>query len=384
MKVPKRRLVMLCLVALLAPGSGSLRAQGEWEITPASEQALARGLAWLANNQGPRGNWDSNDLGLVALGALAFLADGHLPGRGRYGTHVEKALDYVLQNARPSGLLNRSGSKRDMYNHGLATFVLGQAHGMSSDPELGPILDRALKLIAATQCGDGGWDYEARRQKRGHDLSLAVMQAKALRGAMDSGLEVSSSVTDRAVRSVIDHYRPKSGRGNKTEAEQRREPGQFTYDGNRGTLAMAAAGMVCLQEYGRYDDWRIGKNLDVLHQAVLELGQQARNQTRRGNRRASRKVPFDAYTLYYLAQGIYQVGGRAWRECFPILRDELIHHQAPPGEGVANDGYWEAGKHLGGKPSRLFGTAVGCFVLSIPNRYLPILQEGKIESLGKR
>ena len=26
-------------------------------------------------------------------------------------------------------------------------------------------------------------------------------------------------------------------------------------------------------------------------------------------------------------------------------------------------------------------TAVGCFILAIPNRYLPILQEGKIEAL---
>ena len=30
-----------------------------------------------------------------------------------------------------------------------------------------------------------------------------------------------------------------------------------------------------------------------------------------------------------------------------------------------------------------YGTAVGVFILSMPNRYLPILQEGKIESLKK-
>ena len=28
-----------------------------------------------------------------------------------------------------------------------------------------------------------------------------------------------------------------------------------------------------------------------------------------------------------------------------------------------------------------YGTAVGCFVLAIPNRYLPILQEGRIDAL---
>jgi hypothetical protein len=29
-------------------------------------------------------------------------------------------------------------------------------------------------------------------------------------------------------------------------------------------------------------------------------------------------------------------------------------------------------------------TSVSCFVLAIPNRYLPILQEGKIDSLRKQ
>jgi hypothetical protein len=36
---------------------------------------------------------------------------------------------------------------------------------------------------------------------------------------------------------------------------------------------------------------------------------------------------------------------------------------------------------VGGKPGQLYGTAVGCFILAIPNRYWPILQEGKIDSL---
>src|SRR5947209_14655341 len=78
-------------VALLA--ARSARAEGDWEITPQSELALERGLDWLARNQGPVGNWESNDLGLVSMGALAFLASGHTPGHGKYGTACERALD---------------------------------------------------------------------------------------------------------------------------------------------------------------------------------------------------------------------------------------------------------------------------------------------------
>ena len=161
-----------------------------WEITPQSRKALDRGLQWLQRNQGPEGNWTTNNLGLVSMGLLAFLADGHAPGHGRYGAAGQNAFDYVLRNGKPSGLLNIAGKHHDMYNHGLATFVLGQAYGMTGDPRVGPALDRALKLIDQCQCQDGGWDYEARSIDAGHDLSLAVMQAKALRSAVDSGFEV--------------------------------------------------------------------------------------------------------------------------------------------------------------------------------------------------
>ena len=47
------------------------------------------------------------------------------------------------------------------------------------------------------------------------------------------------------------------------------------------------------------------------------------------------------------------------------------------------DGVWQSGGHIGGRPGELYGTSVACFVLAMPNRYLPILQEGKIDALRK-
>ena len=366
-----KQIVYLGMFLTFALCCQSAHAEGEWEITPESEAALDRGLAWLARNQGPAGNWESNDLGLVSMGALAFLAAGHTPGHGQYGETVRRALDYVLKNARPSGLLNIADTQRDMYNHGLSAFVLVQAHGMTDDPRISSVLDRALKLIAYTQCSDGGWDYVSRRAEHGHDLSLVVMQAKALRSAVDSGLEVSPEVIDLAIKSVREHYRPRSGRRDFNDATVRNEPGQFTYDGNRASLAMAACGVVCLQEFGQYDDWRIPRNMDVIRAEVQHL-KIAKN---------SAKVPLDAYTLYYVGQAVYQVGGESWQECYPRLRDALVAQQSHHPDQPAQHGFWEAGGHVGGKPGQLYGTAVGCFILAIPNRYLPILQEGKIDSL---
>lgn len=362
-------LVLLIVAGLCAAAAG----QGDWEITPQSEEALARGLAWLAENQGGEGNWDSNDLGLVSMGALAFMADGHLPGRGRYGDAVQRALDYVLRHEKPSGLLNISASNRDMYNHGLATFVLGQAYGMTNDARVGAVLDRGLKLIAETQCGDGGWDYRAARASQGHDLSLAVMQAKALRSAMDSGLEVPPQVIQTAIQSVRDHYGPQGCPRTADDETQKRYPGQFTYNksGGRGTVAMAAAGTVCLQEFAQYDDWRIEKNMQAITAAID-----------RGNDR--RWGGFDAYTLYYVGQALYQVGGKYWKESYPPLRDGLVGSQVRAAGDPRRDGMWAARGRVSGRPGDLYMTSAACFILAIPNRYLPILQEGHIGSLRQQ
>jgi len=373
--MPVRRIVVFLLGAafIAAPAARGQNRKLDLEITSESQAALDRGLEWLAKNQGPEGNWGSNDLGLVSMGALAFMAAGHAPGRGRYGEVVKKALDYVISNAKSRGLLNKSHSQRDMYNHGLATFVLGQAHGMTTRMKLDKPLDRALKLIADTQCLDGGWDYRAERQARGHDLSLAVMQAKALRSAMDSGLEVKPEVVELAIKSVREHYRPTDPRN------PRNSPGRFTYTkgGGHGTVAMAAAGVVCLQEFGEYDDWRIPKNMAFITASIRRIP---------NSRSRDGRMPFDAYTLYYVGQALYQVGGSDWSDHYGRLRDYLVRSQVRLKQDDKEVGYWrDSGVGLtshgrvSGKPGQLYATSVACFILAIPNRYLPILQEGRIE-----
>ncbi len=365
--------IIACCILSLAAAPPCARAEGEWEITRESDAALEKGIKWLAATQGPQGNWDSNDLGLVSMGVLAFMSAGHTPGHGRYGENVEKALNYVLKNAKPSGLLNISNPQRDMYNHGLSTFVLGQAYGMTTDQQIGPVLDRALKLIAYTQCEDGGWDYQARRQKRGHDLSLVVMQAKALRSAVDSGLEVSPEVINLALKSVREHYRAASGKQNFDDPAVQAEPGQFTYDGQQGKLAMIACGVVCLQEFGEYDDWRIERNMQKLIPEVMRL--------KPGNHNG--KLAHEAYAMYYIGQALYQVGGKAWEDCYPRLRESIVGAQRNDPKNPNDDGSWTDDR-VGGKPGQLYGTSVACFILAMPNRYLPILQEGKIDSLKTR
>ena len=76
-----------------------------------------------------------------------------------------------------------------------------------------------------------------------------------------------------------------------------------------------------------------------------------------------------------MAQAIYQAGGDRWKRCYPLLRDRLVSSQALNEKDSRTYGSW------GGE---FWLTSVACFVLAIPNRYLPILQEGKMNSLQKQ
>ena len=141
---------------------------------------------------------------------------------------------------------------------------------------------------------------------------------------------------------------------------------------------MAAAGVVCLQEFGQYNDWRIEKNMKVISAAIEQLPPPKGD----GN------LPFDAYTLYYVGQALYQVGGPGWQQNYPKLRDYLVASQLHDPTNREIDGLWRdnganGGGKIGGRPGELYGTTVACFVLAIPNRFLPILQEGRIESLRR-
>jgi len=349
-------------------------ADGEWEITPASEKAADRGLEWLAKNQGSAGNWGCHHLGLVSMGALAFMSAGHMPDRGKYGSNVRRALEFVVINAKPSGLLNISTQNRDMYNHGLSVFVLSQAYGMARDRRIGSALDKGIRLILDVQCEDGGWAYEAIRKSRGHDLSLTVMQAKAMRAAMDMGLEIPPDRVEMAIQYIVDRYRNYGSSDGLRYGNDPLSgcPGAFTYNGGKSSTAMAAAGAVCLQEFGKYDDFRIQRSMNRVVEDIDE---------RIGDKLNQGQIPFDAYAMTYVAQALYQVGGKRWREGYPKIRDAIVKMQCTE-SGREAFGSWGANGHIGGKEGQLHGTSVAVFSLSIPNRFLPILQKGESKSAG--
>jgi hypothetical protein len=265
------------------------------------------------------------------------MADGSVPGRGRHGTAVARALEYVLAHCTESGLVTTEGNNVPMYGHGFAALFLGEVYGMS--PEDGRVRDalvRAVRLIENSQNEEGGWRYNPVPDDA--DVSVTICQVMALRSARNAGIRIPREVVDNAVRYVRECQNPDGG---------------FRYMRSTGTSAWprTAAGVASLFYAGVYDDDSIPRGLGYLLRTAVPDGSGPMGQ------------PYYFYGHYYAAQAMYLAGGEWWREWWPRVRRDLIIHQE-------DDGSWQDPQW--GSP---LGTSMALIVLQMPNRYLPIFQK---------
>src|SRR2546422_156455 len=177
-------------------------------ITPAAQQAIDQGLAFLSRWQHPDGSFGSlqyqGNVAITSLAALAMMAGGHHPGRGAYGDVVTKALRYVLDRSNGGYLVSSNASHGPMYGHGFGTLFLAEVHGMVHDKELRErlrtVLKQAIQLILGSQNVEGGWRYTP--SSKDADVSVTICQIMALRAARNAGFYVPKSTVDRCTEYV--------------------------------------------------------------------------------------------------------------------------------------------------------------------------------------
>lgn len=330
---------VLLALAGAAPCAGAARigAAPFIEVTPAVVTATDRGLAHLASLQAKDGSYGSTrygrHVGITSLGCLAFMAGGHLPGRGDYGPRVEACLGFVLDHAHESGLIAADTSHGPMYGHGFATLMLGEIYGMTRDARVREALIKAVRLIATTQNEEGGWRYQPVPYQA--DISVTICQVMALRSARNAGISVPKETVDRAIAYV--------------RACQNPGDGGFRYMLNSGGSAFprTAAGVASLYYAGVYEDESLDRGLRFLLNH------------KRGAKGSGAGHYF--YGHYYAAQAMFLAGGEHWAEWFPWIREQLLGSQTP-------DGAWPSAH------GESYGTAMALLVLQVPNRLLPIFQ----------
>lgn len=336
---------------------------------PEVSAAVDRALRWLAKDQSDDGSWHGSvgfklnqdytverenqpHVGVTALCGMAYLAGGHLPGRGEFGKTTSAATNFILSAVDDSsGFISKNGTR--MYSHAFATLYLSEVIGMTQRADLREKLQRAVDLIVQSQNAYGSWRYEPFAVES--DMSITVCQLMALRSARNIGIKVPKSTIDRAIRYVMDSYvdRTDDFGGYLNEGYYFLAKGSFKYqlqDNTRSSFALTAAGITSLYNAGVYTHEKLKVALETLwdHYDTLE-GRETHY--------------FFWYGNYYAVQAMYVAGEPWWSRYYARIRGDLLRRQN-------REGFWvnEPG------PGNAFSTAVAAIILQVPYKYLPILQ----------
>jgi hypothetical protein len=303
------------------------------------DEAIDKGLAWLAKNQQPDGSFAGNHgktSAAPALAGMAFLSKGYTPGLGPYGERINHCIDNVLRHEqKPDGYLSGPASG-NMYAHCICTLFLSEASGMV-DPvrqkKIDDLLPRAVLIILKAQqvkkgqpVQQGGWRYTP--QATDSDLSLTGWAIMALRSAKLNGAEIPDSAIAGAVQFVL---------------KCRNAGGFFQYQPNGGgqPAAMTGVAVLCLSLCGQHENEALPKA------GVWLLANVA--QARSGH-------PY--YSEYYCAQAMFQLGGSYWEKWADAMYPRILQAQA-------GDGSWE---------SAGYATAMSILAVTVSYRQLPVYQ----------
>ena len=324
------------------------------EITPEVIASIGRGLDYLAKNQDRDGGFGggnsaggSANAAVTGVCGMAFLAQGNVPGRGKYAKNVDKTVEWMLKCGDPrTGLLHGPQvSHGVMYEHGFAALFLAEAYGMTGDEKIKKRLQSAVRLIAQVQLDSGGWWYQPDKNPgQTSDISVTICQTMALRASRNVGINVPAKTVERAIDCVRRASQPDGGFAYQV-------PNPPAQAGGGSAFPRSAAGLCILYGLGQYEAKETKAGLKYLSKALP--GQEGQQQGGFGG--------FYFYGNYYGTQAMYQAGGEYWAKWWPAIRKDLLKKQQA-------DGSWS------GEGGNTYGTAMACVILCIPYNYLPILQ----------
>jgi hypothetical protein len=348
----------------------------EWRRVDA---AVKRAHEWLAGQQLRDGSFPTLEIGqpgVTSLCMMAFMAHGHLPGKGPYGRHLERSVNFILQCQKPNGLVTLVGPdgariSRNVsqfvgvaaaYNHAISSLAISELYGMSELNQANDMQQLINRSIVATvkmqrwpkdrAVDRGGWQYVGPGgEGEDSDLSVTGWELKFLRSAKNVGFDVPSETIDAAVAYVRRCYNKQYGAfGYSASPGDSRSRGMA----GAGILAFAHAGLHNAQEAQRSGDWILQYNFDE-YNTIEPFTQDWKNDRYH-------------YGIFNCCQGMYQLGGRHWEQFFPRAVKTLLANQRA-------DGSWQAeSHHHDARYGNAYTTALVVLTLGAPNQLLPIYQ----------
>jgi hypothetical protein len=314
--------------------------------TKESEQAVARGLKWLAKNQHAEGKWQldgaypdpgaANDVAGTAFGLLPLLAAGYThkaDPNNPFDRPVQKGLAFLIRRQN-----RRTGEfGQGMYAHALATIAVCEDYGMTKDPLVRQAAQKAVDYIVQAQHEGGGWRYAP---SQAGDTSSTGFQIMALTAARTAGLNVPKDTLKNAA-AYLDSVTDGDDEG-------------CGYTGRGSTRNMSAVGILCRQHLS---DW--GPKHPRLNKAV--------------NNHLNNAPPgtvSDMYYYYYATQVMHHLGGPSWKGWNENMRDRLVASQVKDGDLA---GSWDSrGDPYSAAGGRLMQTSLSLLTLEIYYRHVPL------------
>jgi hypothetical protein len=363
-----------------------------------TEDAVQLALEWLRANQNADGSWGegTRKASMTALGLLCFLGHGETQLSLNYGATVRSAIEFLLGQPDKEGYL--SGNDFRAYQHGMATYALAEAYGMTRIRAIKPVVEKALELIINAQTEEGGWFYgyakttvDAATGKEvrwpGGDTSISCWQIQALHAAWLTDIRYSrrfmDGSLDRARELAVQNLKRCFTPGGK----------EYEYDvGGKKKKTLTKAGF----GYRGPDrnEWNLDTNdkpnmgttgIAVLSLQLLGHGEdpepKAALRVMKG-KDAAGDFNFDAdwektkgagyvlYGWYYITQAMFHASdAECWASWNPRFSKMLTETQG-------SDGSWTYPTQSHENYGPVYSTALCCLMLEVYYRYLPTYRQG--------
>jgi hypothetical protein len=306
------------------------------------EDAIIKGLRWLKTQQNADGSWGQEyPAAMTGLALLSFLGHCERPSSKEFGPNVRKAIDYLVALNGPDGMLARAGGHPAAYEHGIATYALGEAYILTREPKVAEVFKTAVGKIVYGQSPDGGWSYGFSKGKG--DTSVSGWQVQSLKVAKLSGLGIAGvdDALKKAAGNILRVRGPKGGFG-------------YTDPGD-DKPAMTAVGILVLQMVNQERGQVVRQALDLLvdRKDIPPLSYGSAN----------------LYMWYYATQACFQHRSSSWAKWNREFQPELLKNQA-------SDGSWNPTSgdlHSGGATTidgQVYRTSVCILMLEVYYRYL--------------
>ena len=366
MEIQSEPLDVLAAAEVLVGAEGMFNGRGEtsrgklvqaYGGTSASEAAVARGLKWLADHQNKDGSWRLNEHGgnvgsdtaATAMGLLPFLGAGQTHREGRYKTHIQKGLDWLVKQQKPDGDLRSGAHHAQMYAHAQCAITLCEAYALSKDEKLRDPAQKAIDFVVKAQSPDGGWRYQPGRDS---DTSVVGWQLMALRSAQMAYLKVPRESFTKTVNYL-------------NKAQTDKVGSQYAYQPGAGAKpAMSAEGLLCRQ-YTGWPQYHPG-----LIQGTVQL-------LRSHPPKASDS---NMYYWYYATQVMHHQGGQVWTEWNDRMRELLVTTQVDKGPDA---GSWTPHGSHDKSGGRVYMTSLSVLTLEVYYRHLPLYNKSAVDDLAQ-